>query len=101
LVGEINGESVRRNKPDNSALLGFIWEAPWHNSFVDAGIRRGLSSAAMDWAFTTGLTGWIFLPVVELPGIWKPESSDWAANPYCFLTNWFYIIFCAAFSGHS
>jgi len=56
LVGEIDVESVRRNKPDNSALLGFIWEAPWHNSFVDAGIRRGLSSAAMDWAFTTGLT---------------------------------------------
>ncbi len=28
LVGEINGESVRKNKPDNSALLGFIWDAP-------------------------------------------------------------------------
>jgi hypothetical protein len=28
LVGEINGESVRGKTPDNSALLGFIWEAP-------------------------------------------------------------------------
>ncbi len=56
LVGEINGESVKRNTPDNSALLGFIWEAPWHSVFVDGGIRRGISSAAPDWGFTTGLT---------------------------------------------
>ena len=56
LVGEINGESVKRNTPDNSALLGFIWQAPWQNVFIDAGIRRGISQAAADWAFTTGLT---------------------------------------------
>jgi len=56
LVGEINGESVRKNTPDNSALLGFIWEAPWHNVSIDAGVRRGISKAAADWTFTTGLT---------------------------------------------
>ncbi|PYV82624.1 MAG: hypothetical protein DMG05_27775, partial [Acidobacteria bacterium] len=56
LVGEINGESVRGNRPDNSALIGFIWEAPWPSVAIDAGIRRGISRAAADWAFTTGLT---------------------------------------------
>ena len=56
LVGEINGESVRRNTPNNSALLGFIWEAPWEHVFIDAGVRRGISHAAPDWMFTTGLT---------------------------------------------
>lgn|ERR1043166_6677517 len=56
LVGEITGESVKKNTPDNSALLGFIWEAPWRSVLVDGGVRRGISSAAPDWAFTTGLT---------------------------------------------
>jgi len=56
LVGEINGESVRRNTPNNSALVGFIWEAPWQHAFIDAGVRRGISHAAPDWMFTTGLT---------------------------------------------
>jgi len=56
VVGEINGESVKGNTPDNSVLLGVIWQAPWQNVFIDAGIRRGLSHAAADWMFTTGLT---------------------------------------------
>jgi hypothetical protein len=56
LVGEINGESVRGNSPDNSALVGFIWEAPWPNVAIDAGVRRGISRAAAAWMFTTGLT---------------------------------------------
>jgi hypothetical protein len=56
LVGEINGETVRRNTPDNSALLGLIWEAPWRNVFFDAGVRKGINKAAADWMFTTGLT---------------------------------------------
>ena len=62
LVGEVNGESVRRHTADNSALLGFIWEAPWQNVAVDAGIRRGISRAAADWMFTTGLTFSFSLP---------------------------------------
>ena len=56
LVGEINGESVRRNTPDNSALIGFIWNSPLSNVSIDAGLRRGISRAAADWMFTTGLT---------------------------------------------
>ena len=56
LVGEVNGESVRSKSADNSALVGFIWQAPWQNVFMDAGIRRGISSAAADWMLTTGLT---------------------------------------------
>jgi hypothetical protein len=56
LVGEINGESVRGNPPDNSALIGFIWKSPLSNLSIDAGVRRGISSAAADWMFTTGLT---------------------------------------------
>jgi hypothetical protein len=56
LVGEMNGESVRGNSPDNSALIGFIWKSPLSNLSIDAGIRRGISSAAADWMFTTGLT---------------------------------------------
>src|SRR6266498_3311590 len=56
LVGEINGESVRGNPPDNSALVGFIWKSPLSNLSIDAGIRRGISAAAPDWMFTTGLT---------------------------------------------
>ncbi len=55
-VGEINGESVRGNPPDSSALLGFIWEAPIHNLFLDTGIRRGISRGAPEWNFTSGIT---------------------------------------------
>jgi len=56
LVGEVNGESVRSKSADNSALVGFIWEAPLPGVFIDAGVRRGISHAAADWMFTTGLT---------------------------------------------
>lgn len=56
LVGEIDIESVRRSSPNNSALLGAIWQAPWQNLSVDAGLRRGISHAAPNWMFTTGLT---------------------------------------------
>jgi hypothetical protein len=42
LVGEVNGENARSKSADNSALIGFIWEAPWRNVFVDAGVRRGI-----------------------------------------------------------
>jgi hypothetical protein len=56
LVGEINGESVRRNTPDNSALIGFIWNSPLSNVSIDAGLRRGISHEAADWMVTTGLT---------------------------------------------
>jgi hypothetical protein len=41
---------------NNSGLLGFIWQPPLSHVFLDAGIRRGLSSGASDWRFTMGLT---------------------------------------------
>jgi hypothetical protein len=56
LVGEINGESVRRSLPENSALIGFIWDSPLSNLSFDAGVRKGVSHAAADLMFTTGLT---------------------------------------------
>ena len=56
LVGEINGESVRSKSANNSPLVGFIWEAPLQNVFINPGIRWGISSAAADGMFTTGLT---------------------------------------------
>ena len=56
LVAEVNGESARGKSPDNSALVGFIWDTTWKNVFIDAGVRRGISSAAANWLFTTGLT---------------------------------------------
>jgi len=62
LVGEINGESVRGEAADNSGLLGFIWESPWPNVFIDAGVRKGVSREAPDWMFTMGLTFAFALP---------------------------------------
>ena len=56
LVGEIDVESVRGSSPNNSALLGAIWQASWPGLSLDAGLRRGISHAAPDWMFTTGLT---------------------------------------------
>ena len=56
LVGEIDVESVRGNSPNNSALIGFIWNPPLPNLSIDGGIRRGISRAAPEWMFTTGLT---------------------------------------------
>jgi hypothetical protein len=56
LVGEINGEIIERERPDNSGLLGVIWQPTSRNVFLDAGVRRGISSAAPDWQFTLGVT---------------------------------------------
>jgi hypothetical protein len=55
-VGEINGEVVRSGTPDNSGLLGAVWDTGWKDLAVDAGYRRGLSAAAAGWAVTAGLT---------------------------------------------
>jgi len=56
LVGELNGESTQGELPNNSALLGFIWQPTSSNVFLDAGVRRGISRAAPDWQFTIGVT---------------------------------------------
>ena len=59
-VAEVNGETVSGGGPDNSALVGAIWEidapAPLRELSLDAGVRRGLSSAAADWGGTAGFT---------------------------------------------
>lgn len=57
VVGEINGESVRDERADNSALLGLIWEpSSSPNLVLDIGIRTGISGAAPDWGVTLGLS---------------------------------------------
>ena len=65
LVGEANGESVKGKLPNNSGLLGFIWQLPSSKVLIDVGIRRGISSGAPDWQFTMGLT--YSFPVVSSP----------------------------------
>lgn len=62
LVGEINGTSVRAVAADNSILLGCIWTSPFPHLIFDAGVRKGISRAAADWMFTTGLTFSFSLP---------------------------------------
>jgi len=62
LVGEVNGESTQGQRPNNSALLGAIWQPTSKNVFLDAGARHGISRAAPDWQFTVGLTFGFFLP---------------------------------------
>jgi hypothetical protein len=56
LVGEINGEGTEGKRPDNSGLVGFIWQPTASTVLVDIGIRKGISREASDWQFTTGLT---------------------------------------------
>ena len=56
LVGEVNGESIERQRPNNSGLLGVIWQPTSRNLFLDVGVRHGISSAAPDWQVTVGLT---------------------------------------------
>lgn len=54
LVGEINGVFKQNGLPDNSGLLGFIWETGRFD--FDFGVRKGFSNAAADWELTTGMT---------------------------------------------
>jgi hypothetical protein len=63
-VGEVNGENHEKEPMDSSGLLGFIWQSPWPNLSLDAGIRRGISKASPDWQFTAGLTIGFFMPSV-------------------------------------
>jgi hypothetical protein len=56
VVGEVNGESIQGERPNNSALLGLIWQPTARNVVLDVGVRHGISRAAPDWQFTIGLT---------------------------------------------
>ena len=62
LVGEVNGENTEGERPNNSALLGVIWQPTSKNVFLDAAVRHGISHAAPDWQFTIGLTFGFSLP---------------------------------------
>ena len=62
LVAEVNGQSTQGAPPNNSALLGLIWQPTAKNLFLDAGVRHGISRAAPDWQFTLGLTYGFSLP---------------------------------------
>jgi hypothetical protein len=62
LVGEINGQSTEGERPNNSALLGIIWQPTSKNLFLDAGVRHGITRAAPDWQFTLGVTFGFPLP---------------------------------------
>lgn len=55
-VGELNGSGVRGLSPDNSGLLGLIWETGWRDVALDAGYRRGLSAASANWSVTAGFS---------------------------------------------
>ncbi len=53
LVAEVNGSFKRDGLPENSGLIGFIWENRGFD--LDLGIRKGFSTEASDWALTTGI----------------------------------------------
>ena len=59
-VAEVNGESATGTGPDNSALLGAIWEvkapAPIRELSFDIGLRHGISRTADEWGGTVGFT---------------------------------------------
>jgi hypothetical protein len=56
LVGEVTGESTKEALPNNTALLGVIWQPSASAVFLDSGVRRGISRGAPDWQFTAGVT---------------------------------------------
>jgi len=62
LVGEFSGEHSGQRLPDESVLLGFIWELSSAPILLDGGIRRGIGQGAPEWQFTTGLTWTFSLP---------------------------------------
>ena len=64
LVGEVSGESSKEKIPDNSVLLGVIWQPLSSSVVLDGGVRKSLSTGAPDWLFTTGLTWSFSLPAV-------------------------------------
>ena len=62
IVAEVNGESTQGESPNDSALLGIIWQPTSSNVFLDAGVRRGLTRGAPDWQATVGVTFGFSLP---------------------------------------
>lgn len=69
LVGEVSGESSRGALPNNSALLGVLWQPTASNLVFHAGVRRGISRGAPDWQVTAGMTVGFRLPFVSQDAI--------------------------------
>jgi len=62
LVSEVNGQGTRGQRPNNAVLVGVIWQPTASNIFLDAAVRRGISSGAPDWEFMAGVTFGFDLP---------------------------------------
>jgi len=67
LAAEVNGQATRGREPNNSALVGVLWQPTSKNLVLDAGVRRGFGGAAPDWEFTLGLTIGFLLPMSSQP----------------------------------
>jgi len=65
IVGEVNGEGTQGRQPNNSGLVGVLWQPTPKNIVLDAGVRRGFGGAAPDWQFTLGLTLGFPLPTAS------------------------------------
>ena len=55
-VGEITGQSPAGGPPDNSGLVGLIWDTPKPDLALDVGIRRGLAQSSADWQLYAGFS---------------------------------------------
>jgi hypothetical protein len=55
-VWEINGKAVENQVPDDSTLIGMIFEMPSHRVILDIGGRFGFTDPAPDWLVTLGVT---------------------------------------------
>jgi len=62
VVAEVNGQSTKDEPPNDSALLGIIWQPTSSNVYLDAALRRGLTRGAPDWQATLGVTFGFSLP---------------------------------------
>jgi hypothetical protein len=66
-VAEVNGESATGSGPDDSALIGAIWEVkappPIRELAFDIGLRHGITHTAPEWGGTAGFT--IAFPVLK------------------------------------
>jgi hypothetical protein len=47
VVSEVNGEGTKGQRSNDSVLVGFIWQPSSSNIFLDAAVRRGISSGGV------------------------------------------------------
>lgn len=56
LADEINGQEVNTQTPDNSNLVGLLWEPYWKDVVIDFGWRKGLSAISPSWSVQAGIS---------------------------------------------